>query len=716
MRPFDYASLPLGKEEIRILELLPAMSPDDPITTNIFKADLDHLPSLSVSALSYCWGDIHVRGPVEITVGSDNDMLSITTSLAMALRALRRTDSPVRLWVDQICINQGDEQEKSQQIPLMRRIYSFSGQTISWLGEATKDSDLAMEYLQKVGSQAHGLGLVSLDRHTLQVLIPEEEHVDSGILSIPPAALQLPKSLQDMISEQGNLWELPALQGMLQLVMLPYFSRGWIQQEVALPSNLKLQWGHKTISSDHFAAGVLFYHIWTLKSMTSLLASGVYGSSRPLRESVLGPILGIGHVMTTLGTRRLYHSPDTDSRVGLTMASLLYRSESMQFTEPRDKIYSFLGLARDKTPPTFAVDTTKKWEDVFTDATRYIVMDGDNKCSGGPSDGVNFLSLVSFPKRSSDALPSWVPDLMDEAGYSLLSVHTAALARRYRVGGRPRPRPMLTRKELDANPATLAVQGVRLDKIIDLGPAWEDGDSGDPNQPRDIGSVGLAALSFMSSLAYKSLTIVSSNPNSKHPFRRNPERLIEAEWRVPVLNQESIDRISACRATLFSKIGYEKVKYILLFGKVLNMQDRSKIFSDLPLSEEETARLDAKHGLNDDTNPEKEERVEAEIHFKMQKVMEYMKSREYKTYTALLTAFRERRAFLTEGGYVGVGPVGMQEGDIVVVLFGAYFPFVLREKEKELGYYELVGEAYCDGVMDAEALGMGLPESEFLLE
>jgi hypothetical protein len=65
-----------------------------------------------------------------------------------------------------------------------------------------------------------------------------------------------------------------------------------------------------------------------------------------------------------------------------------------------------------------------------------------------------------------------------------------------------------------------------------------------------------------------------------------------------------------------------------------------------------------------------------------------------------------RRPFVTKGSYLGLGPKDMQSGDVVVIVSGAEVPLILREAPE--GGYKLVGEAYVDGVMDGEALDMGL--------
>ncbi|KAK8245475.1 heterokaryon incompatibility protein-domain-containing protein [Phyllosticta capitalensis] len=51
------------------------------------------------------------------------------------------------IWVDAICMNQDDEEEKKKQIPLMEEIYTWAECTYVWLGSGSVESDNAMRWL-----------------------------------------------------------------------------------------------------------------------------------------------------------------------------------------------------------------------------------------------------------------------------------------------------------------------------------------------------------------------------------------------------------------------------------------------------------------------------------------------------------------------------------------------------------------------------------------
>ena len=77
----------------------------------------------------------------------DGFRVSVTTNLEVALRHLRSETVKRLLWVDAVCINQQDDMEKSEQVKMMRDIFSSAQKVLAWSGEASYDSDEAMDTL-----------------------------------------------------------------------------------------------------------------------------------------------------------------------------------------------------------------------------------------------------------------------------------------------------------------------------------------------------------------------------------------------------------------------------------------------------------------------------------------------------------------------------------------------------------------------------------------
>lgn len=70
--------------------------------------------------------------------------------------------------------------------------------------------------------------------------------------------------------------------------------------------------------------------------------------------------------------------------------------------------------------------------------------------------------------------------------------------------------------------------------------------------------------------------------------------------------------------------------------------------------------------------------------------------------TALRSSYK-RRQFMTDNGYIGIGPAAMQSGDRVFVLFGGSLPYILRDTDTQ-GLYRVVGESYVHGIMYGEVI------------
>ncbi|KAK3394951.1 hypothetical protein B0H63DRAFT_462440 [Podospora didyma] len=64
---------------------------------------------------------------------------------------------------------------------------------------------------------------------------------------------------------------------------------------------------------------------------------------------------------------------------------------------------------------------------------------------------------------------------------------------------------------------------------------------------------------------------------------------------------------------------------------------------------------------------------------------------------------RNRRAFVTSKGWLGIGPLDIKEGDAAAVVVGAQVPFLLRMAQERR--WRLVGEAYVEGLMNGESFG-----------
>lgn len=134
---------------IRVLDLYSLkQSPDSDLHGALRIVSLDDDPSFS--SLSYTWqGEGSAIQTSNSKIICSNGTIEITQNCSNALIRLREIFGSLTIWVDSVCIDQSDEEEKRSQIPLMREIYGKARRVFIWLGEGNENSDLAMDWLSE---------------------------------------------------------------------------------------------------------------------------------------------------------------------------------------------------------------------------------------------------------------------------------------------------------------------------------------------------------------------------------------------------------------------------------------------------------------------------------------------------------------------------------------------------------------------------------------
>jgi hypothetical protein len=142
----EYHYSPLSPSSIRLLRLLPIGDNPKHLRCELFEYPLQHSDKSChpYEALSYTWGSGDT--PKSIAVNDQN--LHITQNLYTALLRLQDHLCSRVIWIDAICIDQGNGKEKEHQIPLMTEIYAKARRVVVWLGEVEDDSDQALEEIR----------------------------------------------------------------------------------------------------------------------------------------------------------------------------------------------------------------------------------------------------------------------------------------------------------------------------------------------------------------------------------------------------------------------------------------------------------------------------------------------------------------------------------------------------------------------------------------
>jgi hypothetical protein len=144
----------LHHDQFRLLRVLPEDSNSATIKCTLKPEPLKNPPQYE--ALSYAWSHevaselqfLSRQGSTTYTTYPDDGYgpqnilvnghtFTVTNSLYFALKRLRLPQKPRTIWVDQICINQSDVDERNRQVRHMKRIYAHAADVLIWLDNTT---------------------------------------------------------------------------------------------------------------------------------------------------------------------------------------------------------------------------------------------------------------------------------------------------------------------------------------------------------------------------------------------------------------------------------------------------------------------------------------------------------------------------------------------------------------------------------------------------
>jgi len=199
---YQYEPL-LSQNEARFIVLEPAKDSADPPICSIVQCERTN--SLEYSAVSYAWGKPEFSETLEIDCDGDTSYLRVTPNVDDPLRRLRACSVRKYLWIDALCLNQADKDEKAQQIPLMGRIYEEARVVHIWLGKSDPMTGKVFEFIRKASR------------------LPQAEKNELG--------RQIAKLMKKIFGGGDGM---RALHYFLEFSKRPWFSRRWIIQEACL--------------------------------------------------------------------------------------------------------------------------------------------------------------------------------------------------------------------------------------------------------------------------------------------------------------------------------------------------------------------------------------------------------------------------------------------------------------------------------------------------
>jgi hypothetical protein len=338
MALFEYDPIDLARPAFRLARLLRGSGVD--IQCDIFQAFLNEPESIiPYEALSYTWGSTEMTNSIII----DGSKLGVTQNLYLALQYLRSEDEDRILWIDGLCINQGNNKEKGHQVQQMGNIYRLAERVVIWLGPATYETNVLMDSIKQLEKET-----INYPRNSWRFPDQAWQHIWSNI------QFNLSSVHSDLKIRQRN--------GLDSLFGRPWFSRVWILQEVANARIAIIVCGHKSVSARIFAVVPSLMKVTTAPHLQAIL-----------------------DIMPGRSREDSWWSQKRDLR------TLLVKFGESNASDPRDNIYALLGLSSDACDSDLLrVDYSKAVHDVTGDAVSFLIRSAALRHS-------NFLSEFTMP-------------------------------------------------------------------------------------------------------------------------------------------------------------------------------------------------------------------------------------------------------------------------------------------------------------------------------
>lgn len=595
-------------------------------------------------ALSYVWGSPERAFQILL----NGSFTFVSESLGGALRRLQ-SEKIQYLWADALCINQSDDDEKSDQVQKMGIIYESAQGVFAWLGSSERlepaMSDIAVggrklllraaiDHYADMSMAARNaavserlMGWNRLESREAQGIAFQDLH---ALVTIPEKRELL---LRDM-AWAGDISP-SALTSWAELLRSPLWTRVWIVQELTLAKNCWLVSGNVSTKLEYFSA------IHKLVLATILFSSRAEDPSWSRLGRLFLDNVMASHVLQT----QIAGQAKRDM-----LAHLLRFNCSLSATLPQDKIFALLGVASDAEALGIRVTYSKSLEDICEEVMK------SSLCHHG------FRVFSHAPTRSPPQLPTWVtinPDSsVAETGNFSISTNRRAFSEDipdFPFSASGTSIPNLTHLNFP-EPGKLRLRALFIGEMAE----W-----GSVNCPTEVGfrDTGLRneykvmrrCIEEMEALLSQNVAFQSSRNPAAPPF-----------WWLPILHRDPKAADPAFKEAYSSSSRQLYKSYTALRAVLKPSQDMSAAPDDA------FRRLMAK-------------------------------SQKY--YRLMVKLLNWRCYFTTTTGYAGIGCVA-RPGHKVVLFEGTQVPFVVSPTVD--GHYKMHGEAYVLGAMHGELMGKSL--------
>jgi hypothetical protein len=389
----------LGDNEIRIAEIKSTSNEADDVHCHLLHVSRDE-PG-GYQALSYAWGPPQERGIGQIYLEGTSH--AVTRTMEIALRKLRRKDGepPLMIWIDALCINQQDDDEKCEQVEKMRTIYQQATEVSIWLGpeDWSLQSSLAWQLIRDLYN------------------CPRDVDALSNII------------------QPSRKTEFDAL---VRFFRRDYFWRIWVVQEVACAAKATVYFG-----SDSIPWSGLVEVCDKLSDARAFLRRAIYHDKPASLFSLMTG--GPKNLVLSKGVTSPFSETTAPSLLDLLSAHL-----SKGSTLQHDKVYGIVGVSADRD--SFGkIDYGRSVRATYIHTARHII------------STIGRLDVICMQQNDDNVhdLPSWVADWERR---NLFPKHRV-VSLRYRTPGFTASGSSIARVSFSHNDEVLTAAGFVVDTI-----------------------------------------------------------------------------------------------------------------------------------------------------------------------------------------------------------------------------------------------------------
>lgn len=346
-----------SKGEIRLFELEPSDDINSIPKGRLLVGSIRRFSDFD--AISHAWG--FPQPSVLISLGDSDTYWPVTESLCTAFRYLRDPVKHRRFWVDALCIDPFNVEERGQQIPFLQDIFNNADTVHVWIrsgSPAVLDATRALKQLASIGSSEGG---------------------------VDPSTVDVIKKVTPFFEDE-------------------WWHRLWVKQEVALARKVLFHSRDLVVTLDEInrAKGILSSFLLSLSTLSITCAQKVV----PINVEELAWCLNCSARIQLLRGLRPAELPERRQRI-IGFVQMLQVLRRARVTDPRDRVYALLGICA-RLFDEYMNDVTLMQANYNDDIVQVFTIFACKLIE--VSGSLYIFNQVSPIYNSIRTLPSWVPD------------------------------------------------------------------------------------------------------------------------------------------------------------------------------------------------------------------------------------------------------------------------------------------------------------------